>query len=75
MGIRPEPRLSRSGAPLVQAMADLWEHDPQFVVESRRHQQQQDEQALAALEQQATENAYEPSHSIRWRPRPGPAVD
>ena len=32
----------RSGQPLSQrAMADLWEHDPQFVVESRRHQQQQ----------------------------------
>ena len=46
----------RSGAPLSQkAMADLWEHDLQFVVESRRHQQQQDEQALAALEEQATE--------------------
>lgn len=46
----------RSGAPLSQrARMDLWAHDPQFVVESRRHQQQQDEQVLAAMEQQATE--------------------
>ena len=40
-------------------MADLWEHDPQFVVESRRHQQQQDEQALAVLEQQAAQKREE----------------
>lgn len=46
----------RSGAPLSQkAMADLWEHDPQFVVESQRHQQQQDEQALAQWERAAEE--------------------
>ena len=46
----------RSGQPLSQrAMADLWEHDPQFVVESRRSQQQQEEQALASMEQKAAE--------------------
>ena len=46
----------RSGQPLSQkAMADLWEHDPQFVVESRRHQQQQYEQGLEKYEREAAQ--------------------